>query len=206
MKRPDRKRGTRYRLARWLVPIAALAMTVASSLSAIVPVKRLRILTPCAVLIFLALLPSAASAKAMSFWFSEQHTEVFTDTVSCAGGLTGIATLTETSMIHVVQSPGSFKLNGVDDFDYRLDLPDGAYVQSGLNRDRFVFVLTHRSHAVSHTTFQDFRTIFDASGEPIGGLTIHGGMTVVYDDANGNFEPDPGEIASEHDSFRLRCR
>jgi len=118
MKRPDRKRGTRYRLARWLVPIAALAMTVASSLSAIVPVKRLRILTPCAVLIFLALLPSAASAKAMSFWFSEQHTEVFTDTVSCAGGLTGIATLTETSTIHVVQrSNGSFSFNGVADFE-----------------------------------------------------------------------------------------
>ena len=163
--------------------------------------RRLRILTPCAVLVFFALLPSAASAKATSSWFSEQHTEVFTDTVSCAGGLTGIATLTETSMIHVVQrSNGSFSFNGVDDFDYRLELPGGAYVRSGLNRDRFVFVLTHRSHAVSHTTFQDFRTIFDANGAPIGRFTIHGGMTVVYDDVNGNFEPDPGEIASEHDS------
>jgi hypothetical protein len=154
--------------------------------------RRLRILTPCAVLVFVALLPSAASAKATSFWFSERHTEVFTDTVSCAGDLTGIATLTEASMIHVVQrSNGSFSFNGVDDFDYRLELPGGAYVQSGLNRDRFVFVLTNRSHAVSHTTVQDFRTIFDANGAPIGGLTIHGGMTVVYDDANGNFERTP---------------
>jgi hypothetical protein len=52
---------------------------------------------------------------------------------------------------------------------------------------------------------QDFRTIYDSDGTAVGTLSIHAGFHVTYDDLNGNGTPDPGEIATEFDYFRLRC-
>jgi len=166
--------------------------------------RRLCIIAFCATLASFVVLPSVAQAKATSFWFTDHHTEVFIDRLAC--GPIGTATLTETSKIHVVnRGDGAFTVNGVNEFDYHLELSGGAYMDSGINRDHIVFQFTHRSHIVSHSTTQDFRTLYDANGTPIGRLTIHAGMHVVFDDTNGNFEPDPGEIATQHDFFRERC-
>ena len=170
--------------------------------------QRFRILASCAALLAPLLLASeAASAKASSYRFFERHTEVVTETLECLPtGLFGTATVTETSTGHVVDRPnGGLSINGLNEFDYRLELPGGAYVEGGLNRDRYVFVLTSRSHIVFHVTVQDFRTIYDADGTPVGKISIHGGMHITYDDTNGNFEPDSGEISTEHDFFRVRC-
>jgi hypothetical protein len=104
----------------------------------------------------------------------------------------------------VVDTGKVFSVRGVNDYDLRLVFPDGSYVQSGLNRDRYVFV-ANSPLTVYNMVTQDFRTIYAADGTPIGTLSIHAGMHITYRDLNGNGMPDPGEITAEFEYFRLRC-
>jgi hypothetical protein len=97
-----------------------------------------------------------------------------------------------------------FTVHGVDEFNYHLELPDGRHVQSGLNRDLFVFV-ANPPLTVFNVVIQDFRTIYAADGTPVGTLSIHAGMHITFNDLNGNSMPDPGEITAEFEYFRLRC-
>ncbi len=105
----------------------------------------------------------------------------------------------------VVDTGKVFTIHGVNEYDIRLVLPDGRYVQSGrINRDRFVFV-ANPPLTVYNLVIQDFRTIYAADGTPIGTLSIHAGMHITYRDLNGNGTPDPGEITAQFEYFRLRC-
>ena len=61
------------------------------------------------------------------------------------------------------------------------------------------------SSSASLVVTQDLRTIYAADGTPTGTLSIHAGGHITYNDLNGNFTPDPGEIAAEFGYFRLRC-
>lgn len=110
-----------------------------------------------------------------------------------------------TSTGQVVDTGKVFSVRSVNEFDYRLELPDGTYVQSGINRDRFVFI-ANPPLCVFNVAIQDFRTIYAADGTPIGTLAIHAGMHIIFRDLNGNGMPDPGEISAEFDFFRLCCR
>jgi hypothetical protein len=118
--------------------------------------------------------------------------------------LFGTGTLTETSTGQVVDTGKVFTVRGVNEYDLHLVFPDGSYVQSGLNRDRYVFV-ANGPLTVYNVVTQDFRTIYAADGTPIGTLSIHAGMHITYRDLNGNGMPDPGEITAEFEYFRLRC-
>jgi hypothetical protein len=161
-----------------------------------------------AAVVLVALMSAApAQARATVFRFSETHTGTFTAPLEgcLPQDLEGTVTLTETSTGQVVETPGNvFTVHGVDEFEYRLELPNGMYVESGLNRDHFVFV-ANPPHTVFNVVTQDFRTIYAADGTPVGTLSIHAGFHITYTDLNGNFEPDPGEIAAEFEYFRLRC-
>jgi hypothetical protein len=161
-----------------------------------------------AVLVSALLIPvGPALAEATVFRFSDTETETFTAPLEgcLPEDLVGTVTLTRTSTGQVVESDsGVFTVRGVDDFDYHLELPDGSFVQSGLNRDRFVLV-ANAPHTVINFVTEDFRTIYSADGTPVGTLSIHAGFHVTFNDLNGNSTPDPGEIASEFGYFRLRC-
>jgi hypothetical protein len=52
---------------------------------------------------------------------------------------------------------------------------------------------------------QDFETVYDAQGQPVGRIEIHAVSHITYTDLNGNGEPDDGEVKAEFDRFRLRC-
>jgi hypothetical protein len=95
-------------------------------------------------------------------------------------------------------------VHGVNTFDYHGDFPNGIYVQSGLNRDIFVFV-ANPPLTVNNVAGQDLRTIYAADGTPIGTLSIHETIHITFQDTNGNGQPDPGEITVQFDHFRLRC-
>ena len=156
-----------------------------------------------------ALLASAAPAQAEATVsrFSGAHTETFTAPLEgcLPEDLVGTVTVTETFYGQAVDTGNHvFTIHFVNEFDYRLDLPDGSYVQSGLNRDIFTFVF-NGSHTVQNAVTQDLRTIYAADGTPAGTLSIHAGFHITYNDLNGNFTPDPGEIAAEFGYFRLRC-
>lgn len=161
-----------------------------------------------AVLLLVALIsaaPAEAQATISRFFFT--HTETFTAPLEgcLPEDLVGTVTLTETSTGQVVETGVNvFTFHGVDEYEYRLELPDGMYVESGLNRDLVVFV-ANPPHTVFNVVTQDFRTIYAADGTPVGTLSIHAGSHITYTDLNGNSEPDPGEVAAEFEYFRLRC-
>lgn len=148
-----------------------------------------------------------ARAEATVFRFANTHTETFTARLEgcLPQDLAGTWTLTETSTGQVVETGGGvFSVRGLNEYDARTTFPDGSYVQSGLNRDRYVFI-ADPPHTVYNLVGQDLRTIFAADGTPIGTVSIHAGFHVTYTDVNGNGAPDPGEIASTFDYFHLRC-
>jgi hypothetical protein len=152
------------------------------------------------------LIQAPAQARATVFRFFDRHTETFQDALEgCVPG-EGTVTLTETNTGQVVDTGNRvFSVRGVDIYDYHLNLPSGWYVQSTINRDRFVFV-ANGQHIVNHVVTQDFRTIYDADGQKVGTMTIHAGYKVVYTDRNSNFQPDPGEVTIERGYFNLNCR
>jgi hypothetical protein len=148
-----------------------------------------------------------AHAEATVFRIFDTHTETFTAAaVGCLPeDLVGTVTLTETSTGRVVDTGKKvFIVRFVNEYDYRLDFPDGSYVQSGLNRDLFTFV-ANPPHIVTSLVIQDLETIYAADGTPVGTISIHAGLHVTYNDLNGNLEPDPGEITASFEYFRLRC-
>ena len=147
-----------------------------------------------------------AQAQATITHFSFTHTETFTAPMEgcLPEDFVGAVTVTETFTGQRVDTGKVATVRGVLVVDYHLSLPDGAYVQSWLNRDLVVFV-ANPPHTVSNVVTQDFRTLYTADGTPTGTLTIHAGNHLTYDDSNGNRTPDPGEISAEFDYFRLRC-
>jgi hypothetical protein len=165
-----------------------------------------RSLAGVAFLVALLIPAGAAQAQATVFRFLDTHTETFTAPLEgcLSGDLIGTVTLTETSTGQVVDTGGVFTVRGVNEYDARLVLPDGMYVQSGLNRDRYIFV-ANPPLTVYNVVIQDFRTIYAADGTPIGTLSIHAGMHITYRDLNGNGMPDPGEITAQFEYFRLSC-
>jgi hypothetical protein len=166
-----------------------------------------RSLAGAALLVALLVPVGAAQAQATVFRFSETHTEEITTALEgcLPEELVGTGTLTETATGQVVDTGGVFTVRGVNEFDFHLVFPDGSYVQSGLNRDRYVFV-ANAPLTVFNAVTQDFRTIYAADGTPIGTLSIHAGTHITYRDLNGNDMPDPGEVTAEFEYFRLRCR
>jgi hypothetical protein len=156
-----------------------------------------------------ALLATAAvaSADAVITRFSFSETLVFPVTgYFCLPDSVGTATQTETLTGQIVETPGGvFTFHGVDTFDIHVVFPDGTYVQSGrINRDLKSFVL-NSPLTVSTTATQDFETIYNAQGQPIGKIMIHEISHVTFMDLNGNGQPDPGEITVQFDRFRLNC-
>jgi hypothetical protein len=148
-----------------------------------------------------------ARAEATVVRFSGTHTETFAAPLEgcLPEDLVGTVTLTETFTVQVVDTGKNvFIASGVNEYDYHGEFPDGSYVQSGINREHFAFVL-NGAHTVFNSVGQDFRTIYASDGMPVGTLSIHEEIHVTYDDLNGNETPDPGEISAEFDYFHLRC-
>ena len=166
-----------------------------------------RLLLLVLVVLGAALSASPAPAAAVLTRFSFSHTDVFpVSGYFCLPDSVGTATQTETSTGRIVETPsGVFTVHGVDTFDIHVVFPDGTYVQSGrINRDLNSFVL-NSPLTVSTTAIQDFETIYNAQGQPVGKIEIHEIIHVTYTDLNGNGQPDPGEITVQFDRISLRC-
>jgi hypothetical protein len=149
--------------------------------------------------------PSAHASATVDRFFGTQ-TQTFTAPLEgcLPDDLVGTVTVTETSSGQLVETPAGFIVHGLNEYDYRAVFPDGRYVESGLDRDLYVFV-THGPHGVYNLVSQDARTIFAADGTPVGTLAIHAGSHITWNDRNGDGILDPGDISATLDSFRLRC-
>ena len=119
--------------------------------------------------------------------------------------LVGTVTLQEISSGTAVETPGgNFVLTGVDEFTYRVDFPDGSYVESGINRDHF-HVVANRAGDLFTRVIQDFETIYDSNGEVVGKLAASGVLVTSWHDTNRDGVPDDEELTTQVENFRVRC-
>jgi hypothetical protein len=135
----------------------------------------------------------------------------FTDTVddsgTCLGpGATGTITGTETVVGRFSETgpPAlNFHAHGTSTVNYRVDYADGRYVL-GTSVEHFTDIANAPEFAPSSVT-RDIGTLYGPGGQALGQVTVHAVTHLTFRDANGNFQPDPGEITANVDHFRLTC-
>jgi hypothetical protein len=175
---------------------------------------RHRSLTRLAALIaaVLGLLALAAVAHGRtetgSFVITETFSDVVDDSGTCLGpGATGTIAGTATVVGHFTETgpPAlKFQVHGTNTATYRVDYADGRYILGSS--------LTHFSENANapqfsnHEVTRDQGTLYAATGQPLGRVIIHAVSQITFRDANGNFQPDPGEIKANVDHVRVTCR
>jgi hypothetical protein len=132
----------------------------------------------------------------------------FSETITnfpCAEGIPVLMTGTVTSDGHFTEAGRHFSVHGTDTIDYRVDLPDGSHALGSVI-DHFNFAINfNRPRNVESSIQREQATLYSANGQPIGTMNVSVTHHVTYSDLNGNFEPDPGEITTEVDRFKVTC-
>jgi hypothetical protein len=150
---------------------------------------------------------SFAHAEVGTFFFQSPVTDP-TSLPECLppelADIVGTQTGTDTVAGHFTALDSGFHVEGSEDLAYRVDFPDGRYIV-GDAPARFVFNTSISGETVSTVVIREPRTIYDADGQPIGGVIIHALTHVSYRDVNGNGQPDPGEIRASVDRFFFTC-
>jgi hypothetical protein len=154
-------------------------------------------------------MPVGGAAAAPATVISEvvvQEPRTFQATAFCLPEtMVGTVTTQEiTTVTSVETSSGVFVAHGVDEFTYRIDFPDGSFVESGINRDRFVFVSNPAGWVFTRVT-QDFETIYDSNGKAVGDLAVHAVLHTTWRDTDEDGSFDEEELTTQVESFHLRC-
>ena len=171
----------------------------------------------------LALLLPAATAQSASETGTFSFTESISDTLDLSATcLATTGTLTGTDTVNgrfTENGPPAFgfHFHGSGTVEYRVDLADGRYVL-GTSIEHFdgnaidtEHVEETEDHAVvgqyidSHVS-RDTGTLYGADGQVLGTVVVHDNGHLIWRDLDADHEPDPGEIRSELDNFRLTCR
>jgi hypothetical protein len=167
-----------------------------------------RRLGTCLALALIALLLPAGMAHAQATVFRFEFQQPLPDSTSLPEclppDLVGMQTGTETTVGQVTDTGHSFQVHGTTTLEYRVVFPDGRYVV-GTAVEHFSFI-ANAPQTINTTTIQERRTVHSAEGQPIGTVVIHAVSHVTFRDANGNGEPDPGEITANVDRFFFTCQ
>jgi hypothetical protein len=124
----------------------------------------------------------------------------------CVGGLSGVASGTDTISGHFNNAPLFFHVAGTERIDARIDFSDGSYAIGEL-LDQFAMSanaeagLRIADTAVGQTT----ATLYSAGGTQTGTLTMHETSHITYTDLNQNGQPDPGEVRADVDQIKATC-
>ena len=169
--------------------------------------RRARRLGPGLTLALAAVLAPASAAHAEATVFGFEVTSPIPDSTALPEclppDLIGTQAGSETFSGQVTDTGRTFQVHGTGTMVYRVTFPDGRYVD-GTAVDHLVFVL-NAPLTVFNDVIQEPRTIYSATGEPVGQVIIHALSHVTYQDVNGNGTPDPGEISAQVDSFFFTC-
>ncbi len=119
--------------------------------------------------------------------------------------LIGTVTGTETTVGQFTDTTTGFHVHGTDTLDYQVDFSGGRYVLSTAVEHFDFNVNLHSGQTTNTDVIQEPRTIYAANGQPIEQVMIHALSHITFRDANGNGQPDPGEITASVDDFRFTC-
>jgi hypothetical protein len=162
-------------------------------------------LLPLVIFAFVIVRPAYGQAIVTRFDFQNTFTDVGANECLPASEPIGTISVTERVVGQSTQTTQGFNIHGTDSLDYRADFPDGTYIL-GSAVSHFNFNVNVQSGQTSFTeVIQEPRSIYDANGQPIGTVMIHALSHITYRDANGNGQPDPGEITANVDHFRFTC-
>jgi hypothetical protein len=143
-----------------------------------------------------------AQAEVIRFEFVEPLPDQ-TSLPECLDDTVGSQVGTETTTGQVVDTGRTVHVSGTNTLTYTVTFSDGRYV-TGSAVEHFSFN-ANGPLAVSTGAIIEPRTIFSAEGEPVGKVKIHALSHITFQDANGNGNPDPGEIRAQVDRFFFTC-
>jgi hypothetical protein len=168
------------------------------------PSFSLCVLIAAVVLVTAPAVSSFAQATVGKFHFEEPFSDTITN-FPCAEGVPVLMTGTVTTDGHFTDAGNHFTVHGTNTIHYRVDLEDGSYAL-GQVIDRFSFAINfNRPRNVVSSTQKERATLYGANSQTLGTMTVHVTHHVTYSDLNGNGEPDPGEITTEADLFKVTC-
>jgi hypothetical protein len=177
------------------------------------PVTALALLVPAAV--------SQGAAETGTFAFENALSEPLDLTGTCLGA-GAIGTLTGTEVL-----AGRFTENGPPSFGFhfhatstlpfRIDFVDGRYaIGTSIEHSDFNALDTgHDDNGPGDTdvgqfkdsaTSRDTATVYGPDGQALTSVTVHHDGHLIWRDQDADGVPEPGEIRSEVDHFRLSCR
>jgi hypothetical protein len=148
-------------------------------------------------------LAGTASAQAILGEFYSQETNTGTD-VSLCTGLAGTVTNTVTDAGRYVDTGKTFHVSGTTTQDYRVSWSDGSYLITH-SPAHWEFNTNSTGLVVYTWAQQDPGVLYNADGQVIGQLNVFTLTHTTWRDANGNGQPDPDEIKSTVDQFRVTC-
>ena len=168
---------------------------------------RLALLCAVTALTALAAAASAGADGATVTRFHFENSEVFaTPLPECMDpNVVGIQTATDVVDGQSVENAAEgTQVHGTDRLSYRVDFPDGSYVLGG-GVFHFGGTFAPSETATMRDVARETRTVYDAAGTAIGRVVIHANSHLTFHDANGNGEPDDGEITAAVDRFFFTC-
>jgi hypothetical protein len=149
-------------------------------------------------------LAGTASAQATLGEFYSQESGTTGSDASLCTGLTGTVTYTVTDAGRYVDTGRTFHVSGTTIQDYRVDWSDGTYLITH-SPAHWEFNTNSSGQVVYSWAQQDPGVLYSAGGQVIGQLSVFTLTHMTWRDENGNGQPDPGEIRSSVDQFRVTC-
>ena len=177
------------------------------------PATALALLVPAAV--------TQGAAETGTFSFENALSEPQDLTGTCLGA-GAIGTLTGTEVVagrFTENGPPAFgfHFHGTSRLEFRIDFADGRYAL-GTSVERFdgnALDTEHDDNGPGDTdvgqfkdssTSRDTATVYGPAGQVLTNVTVHHHGHMIWRDLDADGEPDPGEIRSEVDHFRVSCR
>jgi hypothetical protein len=172
--------------------------------------RRLAATAATALLGMLALAgASQGAAETGSFGpFQVPFNDTVDDTGTCLGtGATGTISGVDTVVGRFTENGPptlGFHDHGTVTSVYRVSYSDGRYVL-GTDVEGFNDNATNNGQMTSTVLVHGSGSLYAADGRPLGSVGVQTLFHLSFRDANGDHEPDPGEVSSSRDGFRLTC-
>jgi hypothetical protein len=143
-----------------------------------------------------------AQAEVVPFAFSEPLPTA-SALPECLDTTIGTQVGTESTVGQVVDTGTTFHAHGTSSLVYTVTFMDGRYVK-GSSAEHFSFTVAGPV-TVNTVTISEVRTIYSADQQPVGTVRIHAVSHITFKDADGNGQPDVGEMTANLDRFFFTC-